>query len=71
VLRAWQIHRENEFVFSNYETDLHIVDLKDGFATACKNAKIARVSWHTLRHAFASRLIARGVDIVTVQRRRG
>jgi site-specific recombinase XerD len=25
------------------------------------------VSWHTLRHTFASRVVARGADIVTVQ----
>jgi hypothetical protein len=25
------------------------------------------VTWHTLRHTFASRLLNRGVDIVTVQ----
>ena len=71
MLRAWQIHWEIEFVLSNYETDPHIVDLKGGFATAYKIAKIAGVSWHTLRHAFVSRPIARGLDIVTVQQRHG
>jgi len=71
VHRTWEIHRENEFVFSNYETSLRIVDLKGGFATAYKIAKIAGVSWHTLRHTFVSRPIARGLDIVTVQQRHG
>jgi site-specific recombinase XerD len=32
-----------------------------------RKAGISDVSWHTLRHTFASRLIDRGVDIVTVQ----
>ena len=43
------------------------VDLKAGFALACQKAGIEGVTWHTLRHTFASRLVARGVDIVTVQ----
>jgi site-specific recombinase XerD len=34
---------------------------------ACKKAGIEGVKWHTLRHTFASRLLSRGVDIVTVQ----
>jgi site-specific recombinase XerD len=67
VLRAWEMSRKNDFIFYNYETGRRFVDLKAGFATACKNAEIKGVSWHTLRHTFASRLIARGVDIVTVQ----
>jgi site-specific recombinase XerD len=43
------------------------VDLKAGFAIACRKARISGVTWHTLRHTFASRLVNRGVDIVTVK----
>ena len=43
------------------------MDLDGGFALACKKAGIDGVTWHTLRHTFASRLVNRGVDIVTVQ----
>jgi site-specific recombinase XerD len=43
------------------------VDLKAGFSLACLKAGIKGVAWHTLRHTIASRLLDRGVDIVTVQ----
>jgi site-specific recombinase XerD len=59
--------RKNDFVFYNHETGKPFVDLKAGFALACRKAGIYDVSWHTLRHTFASRLLDRGVDIVTVQ----
>jgi len=59
--------RKNAFVFYNHETGGPFVDLKAGFGLACRKAGIERVTWHTLRHTFASRLVARGVDIVTVQ----
>ena len=42
-------------------------DLKAGFARGCRKAGISGVTWHTLRHTFASRLVNRGVDIVTVK----
>ena len=67
VLEAWALGRKSEFVFYNYETGKPFVDLKTGFARACKKAGINGVTWHTLRHTFASRLVSRGVDIVTVQ----
>jgi site-specific recombinase XerD len=38
-----------------------------GFALACEKAGISDVTWHTLRHTFASPLVNRGVDIVTVK----
>jgi site-specific recombinase XerD len=34
---------------------------------ACKKAEIEGVTWHTLRHTFASRLLERGADIITVK----
>ncbi|HJZ64705.1 MAG TPA: tyrosine-type recombinase/integrase, partial [Candidatus Acidoferrum sp.] len=67
VLEAWALGRRSEFVFYNFETGRPFVDLKTGFARACKKAGIVGVTWHTLRHTFASRLVNRGVDIVTVQ----
>ncbi|MDR3750752.1 MAG: site-specific integrase, partial [Terracidiphilus sp.] len=37
------------------------------FATALEQAGIEGVTWHTLRHTFASRLVMGGVDLKTVQ----
>jgi integrase len=67
VLDAWALGRKNEFVFYNHGTGKPYVDLKAGFALACRKAGISGVTWHTLRHTFASRLLDRGADIVTVQ----
>jgi len=67
VLEYWALGRKIQFVFYNHETGNPFVDLKAGFALACRKAGIEGVTWHTLRHTFASRLVAQGVDIVTVQ----
>ena len=67
VWEAWALGRKNEFVFYNHETRKPFVDLKAGFELACRKAEISGVTWHTLRHTFASRLLDRGVDIVPVQ----
>jgi hypothetical protein len=61
---AWRLGETNP---GNLETGKPLVDLKSGFGRACRKAGIDGVSWHTLRHTFASRLVNRGVDIVTVQ----
>lgn len=67
VLEAWWLGKKSEIVFYNPETGKPFVDLKAGFALACRKAKIEGVTWHTLRHTFASRLVNSGVNIVTVK----
>ena len=67
VLEFWALGKRNEFVFYNPETGAPFVDLKAGFALACRKAGVEGVTWHTLRHTFASRLVSQGVDIVTVK----
>jgi len=67
VLEYWALGKRNESVFYNPETGQPFVDLKAGFALACRKAGIEGVTWHTLRHTFASRVLDRGADIVTVQ----
>ncbi len=67
VLEYWALGKRNESVFYNPETGQPFVDLKAGFALACRKAGIEGVTWNTLRHTFASRVLDRGADIVTVQ----
>jgi site-specific recombinase XerD len=44
-----------------------VSDPRAWFAAACDEAGIQGVTWHTLRHTFASRLVMAGVDLKTVQ----
>jgi integrase len=67
ILQYWLLGRRNDHVFFNLDTGKPLRDLKAGFQLACKKAGISGVTWHTLRHTFASRLVNRGVDIVTVK----
>lgn len=67
VLEFWALGRKNDSVFYNHETGKPFVDLDAGLELACRKAGIEGVTWHVMRHTFASRLVAAGVDIVTVQ----
>jgi integrase len=55
------------YVFYNPVTGDRYSDLKAGFKAALNRAKLSGITWHTLRHTFASRLTCSGVDIVTVK----
>jgi integrase len=43
-------------------------DVKRGFPRACKRAGITNLTFHDLRHTFASHLVMAGVDITTVSK---
>jgi integrase len=55
------------YVFVNGKTGTLFRDIKRSFQTACKRAGINSLRFHDLRHTFASRLVERGVDIITVK----
>ena len=67
ILEFWTLGRKNDSLFYNHETGKPFVDLDAGLELACRKAGIEGVTWHVMRHTFASRLVAAGVDIVTVQ----
>ena len=58
---------EPGFLFFNPETMKPYVDLKKGFKAACRRASIKGMRFHDLRHTFATRLVERGVDLITVK----
>ena len=54
-------------VFPNPATGKPYTDVKKSFKLACRSAGVEGLRFHDLRHAFASRLVEAGVDIVTVR----
>jgi len=57
----------SEYVFPNPKTGLPYTDVKKSFKKACSDVGIDDLRFHDLRHTFATRLLASGVDIVTVR----
>ena len=58
---------QSPFVFFNPETKQPYQDMKTGFKRACRISGIEGLRFHDLRHTFATRLVANGVDIETVR----
>jgi len=56
---------KSEYVFSEKEEPYG--DVKTGWWTALKNAKIENFTFHGLRHTFGSRLGMAGVDLRTIK----
>jgi integrase len=55
------------YLFANPKTGKPLTTVKRTFTTACKKAGITGLRFHDLRHTFATRLIAKGTDIITVK----
>lgn len=61
---------DDELIFSGkFRNQPH--DFRHGFSEACKLARLADVSFHTLRHTSCSRLAQAGVDILAIAEHAG
>jgi site-specific recombinase XerD len=57
----------SSFVFFDVKSLKPWESVKTAFLASIRRAEIARLRFHDLRHTFATRLVARGVDILTVK----
>jgi integrase len=67
VVKGWHGIRKCEYVFYNPETGGPWKDLWLGLKKACRKAGLADINFHTFRHSYATRLVAKGADLVTVK----
>jgi integrase len=67
VLLAKAASKHGPYVFYNPVTGDRFYDLKAGWKAALRRAGLTSLTWHTLRHTFASRLTNSDVDLVTVK----
>lgn len=67
LMKIKKANQIGEYVFSNPKTGLPYIEVKKSFKNACRKAGIEDLRFHDLRHTFATRLIASGVDIVTIR----
>lgn len=67
LLEELKRNRKSEYVFANPETGKPFRTIRHSFENACRRANIQNLRFQDLRHTFASRLIQKGADIVTVQ----
>ena len=66
VLTALKAKSKSEYVFTGPEGQ-PVKSIRGAFVSACRRAALKGLRLHDLRHTFATRLIRRGVDIITVQ----
>jgi excisionase family DNA binding protein len=62
-----EVNGQNPYVYPNPKTGKPYLDVKKGFKAACRRANIEGLRFHDLRHTFASRLVERGIDLITVK----
>lgn len=60
-------NQNNQYVFINHRTGKPYKKLQTSFNRACSRAGIEGLTFHSLRHTAASRLVARGADLIRVK----
>lgn len=60
-------NRNSEYLFVNPKTGKPYRKLQTSFDGACRRAGIEGLRFHDLRHSAASRMVARGVDLIRVK----
>jgi integrase len=71
LLDQFQRYPRSRYCFPNPRTGNRMVDLKNGFTGACEAAGLIDFHFHDLRHTFGTRLAARGVHPVEIQKLMG
>jgi len=61
------INGQRTYLFFNQRTKKPLTTVKKAFKSACAGADIKGLRFHDLRHTFATRLVERGVDLITVK----
>jgi len=63
--------KKSQFVFQYADPKTgelkHLTYFRRAFETACRRARIVGLTFHDLRHTFATRLVRSGVDLITVK----
>ncbi len=62
-----ELERNGPLVFQRCGRSVKYVCARDQLAAACESAGVPHASWHTLRHTFASHLVAARAPIKAVQ----
>lgn len=60
--------RRGQYVFQNSGNPLEYTTAWKRLRRTAERAQVERVSWHDLRHTFASQLVERGVSLLAVQK---
>ena len=64
VIKSVKYQSSGEYVFSHNEGPVKC--FKTAFYNAVERSDVKKFNFHDLRHTFASNLVMRGVDIITI-----